>query len=297
MLRKETIGGQAVIEGVMMRAPRGYSIAVRCPDNHISIKTELTNKGNAKWRKMPIVRGAFSLVDSLYLGVKSIMYASNEALGEEEELSDGALWLSVALGIGGSVLLFMILPTLLAGLARQLIDSPLLLNLLEGTVRILIFIFYVVMIGRMPDIKRVFQYHGAEHKSINCYEGNCSLTVAEAQKCSTVHVRCGTAFMLLVMIIAIFSFSLFGWQSIGTRILTRVILLPLIAGISYEVIKAAGRHKDQPIWRIILAPGLWMQRLTTAEPDDDQVEVALAALKAAMKINGQNVNYDATEVK
>ncbi|QOR34137.1 DUF1385 domain-containing protein [Clostridium sp. 'deep sea'] len=293
MSKKQTIGGQAVIEGVMMRAPKGYSVAVRCPDNKISVKTEVTSKGEvAKWKKLPIIRGALGLVDSMYLGVKCIMHSSNEAYGEEEELSSGAMWLSVIMGIGGAVLLFMVLPTILTGLAKKTFENPLTLNLVEGVMRITIFVLYVFIIGRMPDIKRVFQYHGAEHKSINCLEDNKELTVENAQKYTTLHVRCGTAFMLLVMIIAVFIFSLFGWQTVLQRILTRIILLPLIAGLSYELIKLAGNNKDSKFWRMILAPGLWMQRLTTAEPDDSQVEVALTALKEALKLNN-----DVTGVK
>ncbi len=297
MSDKLTIGGQAVIEGVMMRTIAGYSVAVRRPDQSIAIKTERTTKGKApKWRKWPIIRGAIGLVDSMYLGVKCLMYSSGEALGEEEELSDGALWLSVALGIGGSVVLFMILPKLITGLIKANITNTLALNLVEGAMRILIFVSYVAIIGRMPDVQRVFKYHGAEHKTINCYEHDCPLTVEEAQKFTTVHVRCGTAFMLLVMVIAVFIFSLFGWQNVWQRILTRITLLPIIAGLSYEAVQAAGKHQDKLIWKIILAPGLWMQRLTTSEPDDDQVEIAIAAFNAALQQEQQTVNIDVTGV-
>ncbi len=285
MSEKLKIGGQAVIEGVMMRTAHGYSVAVRRPNDEIALKVEQTAPVSAKkkgWRQWPFFRGSVNLVDSLYLGIKCLLYASNEALGEEEELSDGMMWLSVFMGIGGAILLFMVLPTLLTGFAKQLFTNSLALNLIEGFMRIGIFIAYVLLITRMPDIKRVFQYHGAEHKTINCYEAGCDLSVAETQKFTTLHVRCGTAFMLLVMIIAVFVFTLFGWQPIWMRILTRIVLLPLIAGISYEIIQAAGKNQNKLIWRIALAPGLLMQNLTTYEPDDQQVEVAIAAFKAAL---------------
>jgi uncharacterized protein YqhQ len=282
-MKREKIGGQAVIEGVMMRSPNAYSVAVRKPDGSVSIKKEVTDKKKrSNWKNWPIFRGSFNLFDNMYLGVKTLLYASNEAYDEDEELDDKALYLSVVFGILASVGLFMVLPTVITGIINRNIEHPVLLNLLEGFVRVSIFVLYVYIIGHMNEIKRVFQYHGAEHKTINCYENDCPLTVEEARKFTTVHIRCGTAFMLLVMLLAVLVFSFFGWQPIWQRILTRIIFLPLIAGISYELIMVAGKHKDSRFWRALLTPGLWMQKLTTKEPSDDQLEIAIIALKAVI---------------
>lgn len=283
-MKKERVGGQAVIEGVMMRSPNAYSVAVRKPDGSVSVKKEFTDKKKrANWKSWPIIRGGFNLIDSMYLGIKTLMYASNEAYEEEETLDDKALYFSVFLGIVASVGLFMVLPTILTGFVGKKVNDILTLNLIEGFIRIFLFVSYVFLIGKMEDIKRVFQYHGAEHKTINCYENGLPLTVEEVKKHTTIHVRCGTAFMLLVMLLAVLIFSFFGWQSVIQRIITRVVLLPLIAGISYELIMMAGKNKDNKFWRLVLAPGLWMQKLTTQEPSDDQLEVAIIALKAVLE--------------
>ncbi|MFP4456546.1 MAG: DUF1385 domain-containing protein [Clostridia bacterium] len=283
-MERERIGGQAVIEGVMMRSPNAYSVAVRKPDGSVSIKQEFTTKNKkADWKKWPIVRGGFNLVDNMYLGIKTLMYASNIAYDEDEVMDDKALYLSVFFGILASVGLFIVLPTILTGFISDRVDDILALNLIEGFVRISLFVLYVYFIGKMEEINRVFQYHGAEHKTINCYENDCPLTVEEAKKYTTIHIRCGTAFMLLVMLLAVLVFSFFGWQSVIERVITRIILLPLIAGISYELIMLAGKNKESKFWRMVLVPGLWMQKLTTKEPSDDQLEIAIIALKSVLE--------------
>lgn len=279
------VGGQAVIEGVMMRSQESYSVAVRRPDGSIVIKHEpLAQKQRSAWQRSPFIRGSFNLFDSLFLGTQTLLYSSAQAFDEEEEeLDDKAMYLAVFMGLAFSVLLFMVLPTFLTGLLRRFINNGFLLNLLEGVVRVTIFAVYVLVIGQMKDIKRVFQYHGAEHKSINCYEAGLPLTVENVRKQSVEHVRCGTSFMLVVMLMAVLVFSFFGWQNIFLRLISRILLLPVIAGMSYELIMLAGKNAQSPFWRMFLRPGLWMQSLTTREPDDSQLEVAIAALKAVLE--------------
>ena len=298
-----SIGGQAIMEGIMMRGPERTAIGIRMPDGRIFMKTEANPKGS-KWGKVPIIRGVVNFVNSMVYGTKVLMYSADKLeefypddyekdkfdVWVEEKLGKEKAWkilmvLSVVLAIAMSVGLFMLLPTVVVGWISHLTDSILLMNLVEGIVRILIFILYIVLISKMPDIKTVFQYHGAEHKTIHCFENNLELTPANAQQFYTVHPRCGTSFLVFVMIIAVLVHALMGWPNVFFRVAGRLLVLPLIAGLSYELLKWAGRSSN-PIVKILSLPGLYVQKLTTKEPSDAQLEVAIAAMKAVLKPAG-----------
>lgn len=300
-MKKTSIGGQAVIEGVMMRGPKDIAVAVRKSDKEIIVD----KKPYTGWTKrhkilgIPIIRGVIAFFESLIIGTKTLMYSAEFFDLEEEEgaelskvdkfieekLGDKLIGviitisviLSLVLGIG----LFIFLPNYLAGFLDNFITSAVWLNFYEGIVRLLIFFLYVWGISKMKDIQRVFEYHGAEHKSIFCYEAGEELTVENIKKFSRLHPRCGTSFLLVVIIISFLVFSLLGWGSLMYRIVSRLLLLPLVAGISYEIIKWAGRS-DSKLACIISKPGMWFQMLTTREPDDEQIEVAIAALNAVI---------------
>jgi len=285
------MGGQAVIEGVMMRRGDSVAIAVRQPDNGIFVHRQKIRLASERWPalKLPILRGMVALVEALVLGVKALNISASVAMeDEEEELSDWQLGLTMALGLALGVALFILLPTVLVRLltvGRP--GHPIMLNLFEGGLRIGIFIAYIYIISRLKDIRRVFQYHGAEHKVIFCHEAGQELTVANARTFPPLHPRCGTSFLLLVMAVSILLFSFFGWPNLWQRLLLRLSLLPLVAGLSYEVIRLAGRNR---FFCHLTTPGLWLQRLTTREPDDSQLEVALHALESVLSdINTQRV--------
>lgn len=296
MAKKTNIGGQAVIEGVMMRGPQKIAVAVRKPDGEIDVKIEdnipLTKRN--KFLSLPIIRGAVGLVDSLVIGIKTLTYSAS--FFEEEEESKFDKYLKEKLGdkvdnfyIGVSLIisfiiaigLFFILPTYSANFIEKITENTIIINLIEGVIRLLIFLGYIYLISRMKDIQRVFEYHGAEHKSIFCYEHGLELTPENAMKFTTLHPRCGTNFLLIVMLISIVVFSFLGWPNLVWRILSRVILLPVIAGISYEFIKWLGRSESR-ISKVFSYPGLMLQKLTTRQPDEKQMEVAIAALKAVI---------------
>ena len=291
---KTTIGGQALIEGVMMRGPEMNAMAVRLPDGNIDVETWERSGAKKKWyRKTPFVRGIFNMVDSLMVGYKCLMASAEKAGMEEEEPGKMEQWLSqklgasintvvsalaVVMGGGLAVGLFMILPTTLVGLlGGEGLTSPFLRSLLEGVVKIAIFVAYLFLVSRMKDIRRVFEYHGAEHKTIACYEAGEELTVENVRGKARFHPRCGTSFLLIVMVISILTFSAISLKGIIIRVLLKLALLPLVVGISYELIQYAGRH-DNPVTRAVSAPGLWLQHLTTNEPDDSQIEVAIASM-------------------
>lgn len=296
-----SIGGQAVMEGIMMRGPERSAVAVRVPDGRIHMKTS-PNKKLGKWSKVPLIRGVVAFVTSLVQGTGTLMYSADvlEAYWSEEEevekdkfeewmnkkFGEKKAWnmmiyLSVALAIVFSVGVFILLPTAIVDWTARFIESPVVLNLIEGLVRIALFIIYVVLISRMEDIKRVFQYHGAEHKTIHCFEKGLDLTPGNAQSYYTLHPRCGTSFLVFVMVISLILFSLLGWPNLFWRIVSRLVLIPVVAGLSYEVLRWAGRS-DNLVVRMLSIPGLYMQKLTTEEPDDSQLEVAIAAMKAVM---------------
>lgn len=276
-------GGQAVIEGVMMRGPHRLAVAIRRSAGDILVETQpFTSWASRYWLlRLPFFRGIVALVESLVLGIKYLSFSASLVLEEEEgeELKPRDLILTVALALAAAIGIFVILPAVAAMLAHPWL--PLYgQNLLEGLLRLGIFLAYIVAISRVRDIKRVFQYHGAEHKVINAFEAGEQLTLEKVRPYSTLHPRCGTSFLLLVLLFSVFFFSFLGKGGIWWRLISRVILLPLVAGSAYEVIKWASRNLKYPVVRMIIAPGLWLQRFTTREPDDEMLEVALKALKA-----------------
>ena len=287
MTKKLSVGGQAVIEGVMMRGPGKLAVAVRKPNGEITV--DLKDAGSVSDRypilKKPFLRGVVSLVESLSYGMKALSFSA-QASGEEEEgaesMSSLELAGTIAVSVGLAVLLFVVLPTGAMKLLQNEGFSPMVLNLCEGLLRLGIFLLYIWGISRQKDIQRVFQYHGAEHKTIYTYEHGLPLRVENVRPFSTLHPRCGTNFLMIVMLISIFIFTFLGWPSLWERILSRLLLMPVVAGISYEIIRFAGKHMDKPWVRAAILPGLALQKLTTRQPDDDQIEVAIASLKAVL---------------
>ena len=278
---KLMVGGQAVIEGVMMRGPKLVATAVREPSGEITVKVDPVSSLGERYPilKKPMLRGVVALGESLVLGLKSLSYSAQMAGEEDEQLSDKELAMTMLFSLGLAVLLFVIIPTAAAKYIHAAATDPVLLNLMEGGLRLAIFMIYIYGISRLKDIKRVFQYHGAEHKTIHAYEAGVELTVENVQKFSTLHPRCGTAFLLIVMVVSIIMFAFLGWPDLWLRILSRVILLPVVAGISYEIIRYAGRTTN-PIMQTAILPGLWLQKITTNQPDDSMVEVAIRSLEA-----------------
>lgn len=298
---KTSIGGQAVIEGVMMRGPKLTALSVRMPDQSISTETWDTPNSNKWYKKTPFIRGVFNFVESLTDGYKSLMKAAEKAgLDEEaEEPSKFEQKLRQLLGdkfmpfLQGCILLFSLamalfffafLPTTLVGFFRDYISHPLALSALEGLTKIAILILYLALISNMNDIKRVFMYHGAEHKTIFCYEHGEELTVENVRKYTRFHPRCGTSFLVIVLLLSILVSSMVSWDNLWMRVGLKVLCLPIIMSLSYECIKFAGRH-DNLFTRILSAPGLWTQRLTTREPDDSMIEVAIASMKKVIPEN------------
>ncbi|MDO4566615.1 MAG: DUF1385 domain-containing protein [Oscillospiraceae bacterium] len=280
---KTKIGGQAVIEGIAMRGPKQTCLAVRTPEGEIH--TELYETKKNKLAKVPVFRGAAAMILSLAAGYKYLMRAADlafpeEAAKEEESEKKSASWLAPAAGVLGGLMaiaLFVLLPTALTGLLARFVPLDGFKTLIEGFLKILIFIGYLFAVTRLNDIKRVFQYHGAEHKTIACYEHRAPLTVESVRGFSRFHPRCGTSFMFIVILISILVFSFVPWGNTFARVGLKLLCLPLIMGISYEIIQFAGAH-DNLLTKILSAPGLWVQRLTAFEPEDDMIEVAIASL-------------------
>jgi uncharacterized protein YqhQ len=277
-------GGQAVIEGVMMRGPKEMAVAVRKQAGDIVIDTKPINSLAQKYPflKWPLLRGVLALFEAMVIGVKVLTYSANMAFDEEEEtLSGREIAFTVFLAVGLAVLLFVIIPAAAAFFLKAYVNT-FWQNILEGVLRIAIFLGYVLAIGRMSDVQRVFQYHGAEHKVIHAYEAGEKLTVDNARKYTTLHPRCGTSFMLVVLVLTIFLFSFLHTPDILSRIASRLLLLPVVAGLGYEFIKWSGKYACRSWVKAIIAPGLWLQKLTTREPDDSQLEVAICALEAVL---------------
>lgn len=284
------VGGQAVIEGVMMRHQNQLAIAVRKPDAQIALHQETLTTAGEKLPvlKLPLLRGMVALVESLVLGTRALTISANAAaVEEEEELTPWQLTMTVGFALLLGVGLFFFLPTIITSFfADRISASPIVLNLVEGLIRLLIFLTYMITVSQIKDIQRVFAYHGAEHKSIACFEAGEALTPANARKYSTLHPRCGTSFLLLVMTISILLFSLFRWPNLLQRLILRLLLLPVVSGIAYELIQLAGRFT---FFRYLTLPGLWLQRLTTREPDEGQLEVAIAAIEAVLTSEARGV--------
>jgi uncharacterized protein YqhQ len=288
------IGGQAVLEGVMMRGPSNWSLAVRKPDGEIAQLNREIHSVMARHRffRLPVIRGIIALGESLAIGFRALAISANYAAQEEgeddevsTEISRGALIFAFALAIGFALLLFKVTPALVTSWLP--IETTGVFVVVEGLIRVTLFIAYLAVISLLPDLKRVFQYHAAEHKAINAYEAGDELLPDRVQRYSLIHPRCGTAFLLWVMVIAIFVFAFFGQPAWYWLITSRILLLPVIAGIAYELIRFAGKHTGNRILMTLLAPGLWLQRLTTREPTLDQLEVSIRALKDVLQREGR----------
>ncbi len=277
-------GGQAVLDGVMMRGQKSVAVAVRRPDGGISLATEpLSPIFTGKPRKIPMLRGLLVLVETLVLGMRALMYSANVAVAgedQEEKLPEGIFWGAMIFGLGIGVALFFIVPQAFIGIFD--INSSFAKNIVERVISLAIFFIYLSLMNLIPDIRRTFSYHGAEHKSINAYEAGESLETGSVKKYSTAHTRCGTAFLLIVLVLSMIIFAFLGWPVWWLRILSRLALIPVIAGLSYEIIRFQARYADNKIVRVILVPSLALQRLTTRQPKDDQIEVALTALKQVL---------------
>ncbi|MCL4301310.1 MAG: DUF1385 domain-containing protein [Anaerolineae bacterium] len=276
-------GGQAVIEGVMMRGRKHMAVAVRNPKGEIVLHSEPLNPRiySSFINKVPFLRGFTLLWDALVLGMRTLMFSAEVAMGEEEaEFSGPMAWGTVAFSLLLAVAIFFVSPLLLISLIKQFVDVSILVqHLIEGLVRLALFLAYVWGIGFLAEIKRVFGYHGAEHKAINAYEQGVELTPEKVSQCSIVHPRCGTAFLLIVMVISIFVFALVGDPPLWLKIVSRIVLIPVIAGIAYEFLKFSAAHQENPLMKLLIAPGLALQGLTTREPDLSMLEVSIAALK------------------
>lgn len=284
MNKKPNVGGQAVIEGVMMRGKTHVAVAVRQPDGEISVDVRPVNSISYRYPilKKPFLRGVVSLVESLVMGMKALAYSAQVSGDEDEKLDSKEMALTIAVSAGLAILLFIVIPTWSMRFLTGITQDHMALNLAEGVLRMAIFLAYIAAISSMNDIQRVFQYHGAEHKTIYTYEAGLPLKVENVRPFSTLHPRCGTNFLMIVMLISMFIFTFLGWPSLLERIASRIILMPVIAGVSYELIRYAGAHTDNPLVRIAITPGLLLQKLTTRQPDDSQIEVAIASLKAVV---------------
>jgi uncharacterized protein YqhQ len=291
------VGGQAVVEGVMMRSPKGYSVAVRRQDGTVRVMKDLVLALGQKWKifKAPIARGVGVLGQALVLGIRALRFSTEEALAEESAKQDGkgdpaqvSSWMiggSLVLALGVNILIFIALPLLTTRLIQAEVgfQSFLLFNGIDGLLRVLVFVAFLYIVSLMKDMNRVFQYHGAEHKTVYNFESRQRLTVENAQKFSTLHPRCGTSFLLVVMIVSILVFSIAHFDSFTGKLLSRIVLLPLVAGISYEIIRYSAKHPTS-LLRIVTFPGLMLQKITTKPPDDTQVEIAIRALEEALTV-------------
>lgn len=296
-LPKGTLGGQAVIEGVMMKGPDSYSVAVRKPDRKIQVKLHKYQSFGERHKvgKIPFIRGVINFAESLVVGTKTLSYSSS--FYEEDEVETKAdklfkdifkekaesviIGFTVLLSVVIAVALFMLLPAAIAEFIGKWVSSHMLVAVLEGIVRLLIFILYVVLISQMEDIRRVYMYHGAEHKTINCYESGDELTPENVAKHSRYHKRCGTSFLFIVMVVSIFVFMFITAKQMWLRFVLRLVLVPVVAGISYEFIRLAGRN-DNPVLNALSKPGMWIQRLTTKEPEEEMIQVAIISVEAVL---------------
>jgi len=295
MSSNAAIGGQAILEGVMMRGPGHWALAVRKPNGEIAeVNRPIRSVMVRHWFfRLPVVRGVVALGESLAIGFRALAISANYAAQEEgddgaeveTELSRGALIFAFAIAIGFALMLFKVTPALIASWLP--IDTTGWFVIVEGLIRVALFIGYLLVISLLPDLRRVFEYHAAEHKVINAYEAGEELVPERVQKFSLIHPRCGTAFLLWVMVIAIFVFAFLGRPPLPWLIASRILLLPLIAGLAYELIRFAGKHTDNRVLMKLLAPGLWLQRLTTRQPSLDQLEVSIRALKEVLHVEGR----------
>lgn len=298
MARDFRYGGQAVMEGVMMLGQKTSATAVRRPNGEIVVKNKQRPRiYTGRLRQTPFTRGIIVLIESLILGINSLFYSANIALEEEgEDVSGASTWVILGLSFAMAISLFFIAPLFLTKLLDSYIQSSILFHFVEGVIRLFIFLAYIKLISLLPDIKRTFSYHGAEHKTINAYEDGVNLEAKAIQKYGTAHTRCGTAFLMTVLIIAIIVFSLVGRQAVWLMVLSRVLLIPVIATLGYEATQFGARHMNNILVRAIMTPGLWLQSLTTREPDESQIEVAVTALKGVLAVDQQTAEGATSEV-
>ena len=277
------VGGQAVIEGVMMRDAAKTATAVRLPNGEIAVEMHPVTSIRDRYHvlNLPLIRGSVIMVESLVIGMRALSFSAQAAGEEDEQMTKKEIALTILFALVLASILFIVIPTGAAHLAAAYTNDPIVFNLIEGGIRLAVFLLYIWGISWMGGIRRVFQYHGAEHKTIHCYEAGEALTVKNVQKFPRLHPRCGTNFLLIVMVIAIVFHVFFGWPDLWLRILSRLAVLPVVAGVSYEIIRFAGRSENR-IVRILITPGLWLQYLTTRPPDDEMVEVAIESLKAVL---------------
>ena len=277
------VGGQAVIEGVMMRDAAKTATAVRLPNGEIAVETHPVTSIRDRYPilNLPLIRGSVIMAESLVIGMRALSFSAQAAGEEEEKMTTKEIAMTILFALVLASVLFIVIPTGAAHLAAAYTDDPVVFNLIEGGIRLLVFLLYIWGISFMGGIRRVFQYHGAEHKTIHCYESGEALTVENVQKFPRLHPRCGTNFLLIVMVVAIVFHVFFGWPDLWLRILSRLAVLPVVAGVSYEIIRFAGRSENR-IVRIMITPGLWLQYLTTRPPADEMVEVAIESLKAVL---------------
>jgi uncharacterized protein YqhQ len=278
-------GGQAVIEGVMMRGQRSMAVAVRSPGGQVHVSTKPISNSQTGIRKVPFVRGVIILVESLVLGIGALFESANISLGEEDQkISGPLLWGTLAASFAFAAAVFFVIPLLVTdSLVDPHINSSVLSNLVEGIIRVVIFLVYLALVNLIPDIRTVFAYHGAEHKTINAFEHHVPLEPEPVARFSTAHVRCGTSFLFAVMIIAIIVFSLVPSSNIWVRIVSRIVLIPVIAAVGYEFTRFSARYAENRIVRVLFLPGLALQKMTTRQPNSRQIEVAISALKGAIE--------------
>ena len=277
------VGGQAVIEGVMMRDANKTATAVRLPNGEIEVETHPVTSIRERYPalNLPLIRGSVIMVESLVIGMRALSFSAQAAGEEDEQMTKKEIAMTILFALVLASVLFIVIPTGAAHLAAAYTDDPVVFNLIEGGIRLAVFLLYIWGISFMGGIRRVFQYHGAEHKTIHCYEAGEALTVENVQKFPRLHPRCGTNFLLIVMVVAIVFHVFFGWPDLWLRILSRLAVLPVVAGVSYEIIRFAGRSENR-IVRIMITPGLWLQYLTTRPPEGEMVEVAIESLKAVL---------------
>ena len=277
------VGGQAVIEGVMMRDAHRTATAVRLPNGEIDVETRTVSSIRDRYPalNLPLIRGSVIMVESLIIGMRALSFSAQAAGEEDEQMTKKEIAMTILFALVLASILFIVIPTGAAHLAAAYTDDPVVFNLIEGGIRLMVFLLYIWGISFMGGIRRVFQYHGAEHKTIHCYEAGEALTVENVQKFPRLHPRCGTNFLLIVMVVAIVFHVFFGWPDLWLRILSRLAILPVVAGVSYEIIRFAGRSENHLV-HILITPGLWLQYLTTRPPADEMVEVAIESLKAVL---------------
>ena len=291
MAKPFNYGGQAVIEGVMIRGRENVSVAVRRPNGEVRTRCEALSSFYTGWmRNVPLVRGIIVLVETLILGMKALMFSANAAMEEEgkedEEMSGWSQALMLAIALAIAIVVFFLIPLFASVGVERVVESAILSNLVEGGLRFVIFIGYVWAIGFMPDMRRVYAYHGAEHMTIAAHEHGDPLQVDAIRKHPKEHPRCGTAFLMIVIIVSILAFTFLGRPELWLLVLSRVVLVPVIAAVSYEIIRFNAAHGDWAVARLLIAPGVALQKLTTRKPEDDQIEVAIAAMETALKADG-----------